>query len=341
MSITKVKYGEKDGKEVFLYTLDNGKGLKAEILNYGGIVKSLIYKGTDVVCGKDTLEQYLDNEGYFGALIGRNSNRLGKSKITISNKEYTLFANDGDNNLHGGKEGFDKKVWSAKSIDKDEPKLVLSYISPDGEEGFPGKAKIKVTYTLTDENALKISYEAKCDKDTVMNLTNHSYFNLNGHSSGSIDEHKLTLNALFYTPNTSECMPAGEILSVKNTAFDFTEGKTFKEAFSSDDKQIKMFGGLDHNMVLDGSGYRYIGKLVGDKTKIKMEIYTDLPGVQIYSGNAINTETVCKDGVKYPTHGAACFETQYFPNSMENSHFPSIVLKKGEKYKTTTEYKFI
>lgn len=340
MPITKVNFGEINEKKVFLYTLDNGKGLKAEITNYGGIVKSLVFKETDVVLGRDTFEQYLDNDGYYGALIGRNSNRLCGAKFTLDETEYKLYENDGRNNLHGGIEGFDKKVWSSKAIDGIEPKLVLTYTSPDGEEGFPGKVKVKVIYTLTKENGLNICYEAKSDKDTVINLTNHSYFNLNGHSSGSIDNHKLTLNAKFYTPNTDECMPYGEILSVKGTAFDFTEGKTFKEAFDSDDEQITMFGGIDHNMVLSGSGFRHIGTLEADITKIKMEMYTDLPGVQIYSGNVINTETVCKDGAKYPVHGAVCFETQNFPNSMEIPHFPSIVVKKGKKYKTTTEYRF-
>ena len=340
MSITKTKISSIDGNEVFLFILNNENGLVAEIFNYGGIIKSLVYKGIDVVLGRDNLEDYLDNDGYFGALIGRNSNRIENSEFELSGKVYKLFNNDGRNNLHGGKSGFDKKVWSATTVDSDEPSLILELTSPDGEEGFPGNADIKVTYTLTKENSLKIHYEALCDKDTVMNLTNHSYFNLNGHSAGTIDNHTLWLNSDFYTPNTSECIPFGEVLSVKDTPFDFTIPKMLKESFNSDCEQIRMFEGIDHNFSLNENGYRLVAKLKGDISNIEMEIYTDRPAVQIYTGNVIDAKRVCKGKNIYTKHGAICLETQTFPNGLKYSHYPNGILKCNEKFDSTTEYKF-
>lgn len=340
MSIIKKKEGIIDGKEVFLFTLDNGNGLYAQILNYGGIIKSLVYKGTDVVLGRDDLEDYLDNDGYFGAIIGRNSNRIENSEFELSGKIYKLFNNDGRNNLHGGKCGFDKKVWDVKIIDSDEPSLVLKLFSPDNEEGFPGNANIEVTYTLTKYNSLKIHYEGVCDKDTVLNLTNHSYFNLNGHSNGTVDNHTLWLNSDFYTPNNSECLPYGEVLTVKNTPFDFTIPKQLKESFSSNDEQITMFDGIDHNFALNGREYRFVAELKGEVSDIKMKVYTDRPAVQIYTGNVIDNKRVCKGGYTYPKHGAICLETQTFPNSLKYSHYPNAILKCKEKFESTTEYKF-
>ncbi len=341
MSISKIKFGEKDGMEVFLYTLDNEKGLTAEILNYGGIIRRLVYKGTDMVSGRDTLEEYFLNEGYFGAIIGRNSNRIEGAEFELSEKTYKLYANDGNNNLHGGKEGFDKKVWEAEAVDSENPSLILKLESPDGEEGFPGNVSVKVTYTVTADNSLKIHYEGIADADTVINLTNHSYFNLNGHASGTVDGHTLYLASEFYTPNTDECMPCGEVLKTAGTPFDFTGKKTLGSAFESDHEQIRMFGGIDHNFALLGSGYRLGAVLTGDKTGIEMQMYTDRPAVQIYTGNAIEQGRCCKDGAFYPTHGAICLETQAFPNSLKHLHFPGAVVKKGEKYDTVTEYKFV
>ncbi len=339
--IQKQSYGALNGEEVFLYTLDNGRGLSAEIFTYGGIVKRLTFQGTDVVLGRNTPEEYHNGGGCFGALIGRNSNRLENAEFTLNGKTYHLLANNGRNNLHGGDaNSFRKKVWNAEAIDGKEPVLKLNLSSPDGEEGFPGNAEIVVQYTLTKENGLKIDYRGECDADTLMNLTNHSYFNLNGHDSGAIDGHTVQLESEFYTPNTDECMPYGEILAVDGTAFDLQNGKKLGDVFASQEEQVTMFGGFDHNFCLTGTGYRKIGSLTGDKTGIVMEIYTDLPGVQIYTGNMIPEADVCKDGVKYIKHQGVCFETQAFPNAMRYSHFPSIVLKKGEVYQTTTTYQF-
>lgn len=341
MAITKAKFGEYSEGVVYAYTLSNKDGMTAEILNYGGIIRKLVYKDTDVVLGRDTLEEYLNNSGYFSALIGRNSNRIQNSEFELNGKKYQLFANDGKNNLHGGKIGFDKKIWDAEMVDGDEPSLVLTTVSPDGEEGFPGNVNIQVTYTLTQDNSLKIHYLGESDADTVLNMTNHAYFNLNGHSSGCVCNHSLWMDCDFYTPNSDECIPTGEVLSVKNTPFDFSTDDLMGARFESDHEQIRKFGGFDHNFILNGRGYRKIGRFEGDKTGIAMEIYTDQAGIQIYSGNMIEEDRVCKDGAVYGSHHGVCFETQAFPNNINVSHFPDSILKKGEKYDTVTTYKFI
>lgn len=348
MSITKKSFGfMPDGREVFSYLLDNGKNIRAEILSYGGIVKSLFVKDknneyVDVVLGRDTLEEYLDNDGYFGALIGRHANRIYKGKFKISQTEYSVGINDGKNSLHGGVSGFDKYVWNVRQIDEAQnPALEMSITSPDGEEGFPGELKVTVTYTLNENNGLVINYKAVSDKDTVVNLTNHSYFNLNGVGNENIYNLNMQMNCGFYTPNTDECMPYGEILSVKNTPFDFTTPKNVGKDINSDYPQIKMFGGYDHNFIIDGEGFRKAAVVSSDTTGIIMEVYTDKPGVQLYTGNCINDARVCKNGNRYKKHDALCLETQYFPNSTSYSHFPSPILKAGEEYNFTTEYRFI
>lgn len=340
MSIKKVEFGEYNGNMVYAYTLTNRAGLSAEILNYGGIIKRLIYKNTDVVLGKDTLEEYLDNGDYFGVLIGRNANCIENSRMKIDGEVYSLSKNDGENNHHGGKEGFDKKIWSAKMIDGDEPSLVLTITSADGEEGFPGEVRAEVTYTLTNDNSISIHYIGETDKDTVLNMTNHSYFNLNGHSAGSIDKHSLWINSSFYTPNAKGSVPTGEILSVKNTPFDFTESVLLGERMRTEHEQIKKSGGFDHNFVLNKSGYRKAASLEGDKSGIVMEVYTDRPGMQLYCANEL-CEKAGKDGAAYFAHCAVCLETQAFPNSVNLSHFPDVILRKGERYDTKTSYKFI
>ena len=341
MSICIEKIADYKGKEIHLYTLDNNKGLSVQILNYGGIIKKLVYKGVDIVLGRDTFEEYLNNEGYFGAIIGRNSNRIENSEFELNGKTYKLNSNDGENNLHGGKNGFDKKVWDVDIIDGEEPSLVLSAVSPDGEEGFPGEVKVTVTYTLTRDNSIKIHYEGETDADTILNMTNHSYFNMNGHSSGSIEGHTLWIDSDFYTPNTGECMPSGEILSVTGTPFDFRTNETLGERVESNHSQISMFKGFDHNIVLNGRGYRKVACLTGEKSGISMEVYTDRSGVQLYTGNMMDETRVCKDKMIYGKHSGLCLETQSFPNNMKYPHFPNSVLRKNEKYDTVTTYKFL
>ena len=341
MSVSREKFADYNGKEVYIYTLDNNKGLSAQIINYGGIIKRLIYNGVDVVLGRDTMEEYIDNDGYFGALIGRNSNRIENSEFELCGKIYKLYNNDGRNNLHGGKVGFDKKVWDAQIVDDEEPSLILTAVSPDGEEGFPGEVKVTVTYTIKSDNSISIHYEGETDADTVLNMTNHSYFNMNGHSSGSVDGHTLWIDSDFYTPNTNECMPYGEILSVKGTPFDFTTEETLGERFASGYCQVKMFGGFDHNIVLNGRGYRKVACLKGDKSGISMEVYTDRAGIQLYTGNMIDDSRVCKNKAVYCKHGGVCLETQAFPNNLKFSHFSGGILRKNERYNTVTTYKFI
>ena len=342
MSITKVLYGTKDSVDVYQFTLENAsKKLKAKILSYGGIITNLIYDGVDVVLGRDSLEEYFSNSGYYGALIGRNSNRIFDGKFSINGVEYTVAKNDNNIcNLHGGMVGFDKKVWDYEIIDGDEPSLELTITSPDGEEGFPGNVNVKVTYTVTNEDSIKIHYEAVTDADTVINMTNHSYFNLNGHNSGNVHGHKLQMASSYFTPNTANCYPDGSIIKSCGTPFDMRDGVVLGDNLVSDYEQVKMFDGFDHNFILDGEGYRKFATLTGDKTGISMDCYTDLSGVQLYTGNMIEKNRVCKDGAVYDTHQALCLETQSFPNAINYPHFPSPIVKKDEMYDTTTEYKF-
>ncbi|MBR5614427.1 MAG: galactose mutarotase [Clostridia bacterium] len=340
MAIKKQLFGKAFDKDVYLFTLDNGKDLTAEIINYGGIIKSLIYKGVDVVLGRDTMEEYLSNSGYLGALVGRNSNRIANSEFVLNGKKYKLCSNNGKCNLHGGKQGFSNRVWDFECKDEIEPELILTLNSPDGDEGFPGNAEIKVTYKLTKRNSIEVHYEGVCDSDTVINMTNHSYFNLNGHGSGTVDKHIMKLESEYFTPNNEECYPTGEVKKVEGTAFDFATPKKLEDGFNADCQQIKMFGGYDHNFAISGNGFRKFCELKGDLTGIIMESYTDCVGVQVYTSNSLDEPNPCKDGAVYGLHQGICLETQAFPNAVNYSHFPSCVLKKGTKYDTKTEYLF-
>lgn len=345
MAITKTLFGVMpSGEQVHNYIMDNGKGLGAEILSLGGIIKNLYVTDkngnrTDVVLGRSTLEDYQNNAGYFGAAIGRHANRISNSTFELNSKVYKVGANEGKNSLHGGFVGFDKKIWDVIVEDGAEPSLVLSLTSPDGEEGFPGNLDVTMTYTLTKDNSIKIHYIAKCDEDTVVNLTNHSYFNLSGHSSGSVNDQTLMMNCDFFTPNNSECMPTGEVVSVSGTPFDFREAKPIGKDIDSDYEQTKMFSGYDHNFIIRGRGYRTFAVASSAKSGITMEVKSDLPSVQLYTANGLN-DSRGKNGETYGNHQAFCLETQCFPNAMEHSHYPGPVLKRGCEYNTTTEYKF-
>lgn len=347
MAVTKREFGRTAaGEAVWAYTLDNGKGVSVEILSYGGIIRKLVVTDrngvkTDVVLGRDTIDDYMDNQGYLGALIGRHANRIAKSKFILNKKEYTVGANEGANSLHGGFVGFDKKVWDV-IVDgtEDEPEIVMSLTSPDGEEGFPGTLDITVTYKLTKDNGLVINYKAKSDADTVCNLTNHAYFNLAGHASGAIYNQVMQINSAFYTPNDSECMPTGEVLSVMGTPFDFRVPKPVGQDINSDFEQTAMFGGYDHNFAIEGRGMRTAAVVSCIENGISMEVYTDQPAMQLYTSNGL-PEGIYKEGAHYGVHQAFCLETQCFPNAMAHSHYPSPVLKKGEVYDTTTEYRFV
>jgi aldose 1-epimerase len=348
MSITKTLYGKTKccGREVYSYTLDNGNGLSAEILSYGGIIKNLFVttkdgKKVDVVLGRDNLDEYLKNDGYIGALIGRHANRIKKGTFELDGVTYNVGINEGANSLHGGVKGFDSKIWNAVEAGTDEePSLILTLVSKDGEEGFPGNLTVSVTYTLTKENALKIAYRAVSDKDTLCNMTNHSYFNLAGHDSGVVDEQVLQINGDFYTPNDSECMPTGEVISVTGTPFDYRAPKPIGQDIDADFPQVQAVGGFDHNYLIAGRGYRKAAAAVSEATGIIMEVYTDQPAMQLYTANAL-PNGVHKNSADYPIHGAFCLETQCVPNAMEFSHYPGPILKKNEVYDTVTEYKFI
>ncbi len=341
MSVKKELFGvTKDGQEVYVYKADNGKGLSAEFISLGCIIKNLYVNGTDVVLGRDSISEYEDNNGYFGAAVGRVANRIGKARFTLNGEVYKLAANSKGNTLHGGNISFAHRVWNGACYDENGSSVEFTYLSHDGEEGFPGNLDCKVTYTLTDDNSLEIRYEAVSDKDTVVNFTNHSYFNLNGHNSGSVLGHSLKINSAFYTPADSTCAPTGEILSVENTPFDFREPKKIGRDIDADFTQIRLFDGYDHNYVLDGCGMREAAVLIGDESGIKMTTYTEKPGMQVYTGNVIEEGRVCKDNAVYAPHDAICLETQFFPNSTSFSFFPSPILRCGDKYDYTTVYKF-
>ncbi|MFD1255191.1 aldose epimerase family protein [Mucilaginibacter terrae] len=334
-----------DGKQTKLYTLKNSKGVQLAITNYGGRMVSLLVpdksgKMVDVVAGPGSVDNYEAAKGnYYGALIGRYGNRIGGAKFTLEGKEYKLPANNGPNTLHGGKDGFDIKVWDAKQVD--DHTLELSYISADDEQGFPGTLKTTVTYKLTDDNAVEIYYAATTDKTTVVNLTSHTYYNLNGNGSGSILKHTLQLNADGYTPVDSLLIPTGKIDKVENTPFDFRKPATIGSRIAEGDQQLKFGLGYDHNFVLNKHDLKTpIATVQGDNTGIVMEIFTEEPGIQFYSGNFMKGEFKFKGDIKDDNRTALALETQHFPDSPNKPAFPSTVLKPGETYKTTTIYKF-
>lgn len=334
-----------DGKPVNLFTLTNKNGVKALITNYGGRLVSLFVpdkdgKLTDVVAGFSSVDGYKNStEAYFGATIGRYGNRIAKGKFTLDGKPYTLFVNNGVNTLHGGKKGYQDVVWEAKQVNP--ATLELDYLSKDMEEGFPGNLTIKVIYTLTDDNALKISYAAKTDKNTVVNLTNHAFFNLNGESSGSILDHQVQINADQYTPIDSTFIPTGKLEPVKGTPFDFTAAKTIGKQINDKNAQLVNGKGYDHNFVLKSHTLTDpIATVTGDKSGIIMQVYTDQPGLQFYTGNFMQAKNVMKGGHKDDFRTAFAMETQHFPDSPNQPSFPSTVLKPNEAYQTESIYKF-
>lgn len=336
------------GDSIKLYTLQNKNGMKMEVINYGGIITSLTApnkdgKYEDVVLGYTKPQDYFVHESdfFFGALIGRYGNRIANAKFSLDGKSYDLDKNDGVNHLHGGKEGFFSRVWNVEVVkDAKQPTLKLTYVSADGEQGYPGKLTSTVLYTLTDDNALEISYEANTDKETIVNLTQHTYFNLSGNFTKPITDHELQLNAKQFTPVNSTLIPTGELKAVAGTPFDFTTSKLIGKDIDAKDEQLKLGKGYDHNWVLEGSGMRTIGTLYHAESGRMMEISTTEPGVQFYSGNFLNGKYDTKTGGKNDFRTGLCLETQHFPDSPNQPSFPSTVLKPGETYKTKTIYKF-
>ncbi|MCK4293938.1 MAG: galactose mutarotase [Planctomycetes bacterium] len=345
MSIKVEAFGQTpDGQAVDLVTMTNPNGLRAKVTNYGGVLVSMEVpdrdgKLGDVVLGYDNLDDYVKQGAFFGATTGRYANRIGGAKFVLDGVEYKLAANNGPNHLHGGKKGFDKMVWKieeAKS-DDDEAVLKLSYLSKDGEEGYPGNLDCTVTYTLTKDDLLKFSYEATTDKPTVVNLTNHSYWNLAGQGNGDILGHELMIDADRYTPVDEGLIPTGELKSVKDSPMDFTKAMTIGSRI----KEIDI-GGYDHNYVLNsGTGKLALCARAYEPTRGRvMEIHTTEPGVQLYTGNFLDGSLVGKDGKAYKKHYAFCLETQHFPDSPNKPDFPSVVLRPDEKYQTETVHRF-
>ncbi len=335
-----------NGKKTDLYILKNKNNVQVAITNYGGRVVSLLVpdkagKMTDVVVGFKSVDEYKNSsEPYFGATIGRVGNRIAKGKFKIDGKEYFVKPNNKQNALHGGKNGFQSVVWDANQ--PDDKTLELSYLSKDMEEGFPGNLNVKVVYSLTDDNELKIDYSATTDKKTVVNLTNHAFFNLNGEGNGTILNHTLLINADRYSPVDSTLIPTGELKAVAGTPFDFTKPAAIGARIEEKNEQLKNGGGYDHNYVLKAasSGMTHAASVTGDKSGIVMDVYTVEPGLQFYSGNFMQSKNIFKGGAKDDFRTAFCLETQHFPDAPNQPSFPKIELNPGETYKTSSVYKF-
>lgn len=347
MGVIREVFGQtKDGADVFLYSLTNSNGMKAVITNLGARLVRLYVpdkdgKLRDVVLGNDTVQDYENIENFHGATIGRNANRIAGAEFCLNGTVYSLAVNDNKNNLHSNPNGYHVRVWEANLGDNELGDSVsFSLFSPDGDQGYPANLEISVTYTLTQENALMIHYKAMGDQSTIVNLTNHSFFNLNGHESGSIINHQVWIDADYFTKADAESIPTGELVAVKGTPMDFTTLRRVGDAIDSDYEAVVLGKGYDHNWVLNNrEEYELVARAIGDQSGIEMEVYTDLPGMQLYTGNFIDHENG-KDGVIYEKRDGICFETQYFPDAIHHSNFASPVLKAGDEYETTTVYKF-
>ncbi len=346
MEIVKEKFGTaKSGEDVFLYTLKNKNGMEAKITNFGANLVSLLVpdkngKLDDVVLGYDNLEDYYRNGSFFGATIGPSANRIGDASFTIDGKTYHIAVNDGPNNLHSEMElGYHKQLWDAEVS---EDGLTLTIEGKDGELGFPGNKKITMVYSLSDDNALKLSYRASADANTIINLTNHTYFNLSGHKAGNIEDHVLKLNAGHFTPVVPGAIPTGEIQSVTGTPMDFTKAKPIGQDINADYEQLKLTKGYDHNFVIDGADgtLREIAEVTDPKSGRRLKAFTTLPGVQFYAGNCI-AEEIGKEGAHYAPRMGFCLETQYYPDNIHHANFPQAVFGPGKDYQSETVYQFI
>lgn len=336
-----------DGKKVALITLKNSKGSVAQFTNYGGrwvsfLVKDKNDKTTDVIVGPGSIKDFLAcQEKYFGATIGRYGNRIAKGKFSLDGTTYTIPANNNGNMLHGGTKGYHDVVWDYTKIS--DSIAVFSYVSPDGEMGFPGNLTVIVTYVLKFDDSVIIDYEATTDKKTVVNLTNHAFFNLNGIGSGTINDHTLQIHAAKYTPVDPTLIPTGKIDLVANTPFDFQEPTLIKKRINDNNIQLKNGGGYDHNYVLNRrspGNLESVANIYGDKSGISMEVLTTEPGLQFYGGNFMQSKNILKNGVKDEYRTAFCLETQHFPDSPNQKNFPSTTLEPGHTYRTTSIYKF-
>ncbi|MEM6645587.1 MAG: aldose epimerase family protein [Bacteroidota bacterium] len=347
-ALTTAPFGQlSSGEAVVLYTLTNATGMQVQITNYGGIVTSIRVPDREgilgeVTLGYETLEGYLDQSPYFGALIGRYGNRIGEGRFTLDGETYTLATNNGPNHLHGGMRGFDKVVWAAEPFEQDDRVgLVLRYTSPDGEEGYPGTLDVRVTYTLTNDNTLDIAYHATTDAPTPVNLTNHAYFNLKDGGATPVLDHELMLQADAFVPVTSALIPTGELQSVERTPFDFRTATPIGARIDAGHEQIRRGNGYDHTFVLDATGsFQEVATVHEPTTGRVMTVFTEEPGVQLYSGNFLDGSITGRGGRVYQKRHGFCLETQHFPDSPNQPHFPSVTLRPGEVYETRTAYRF-
>ena len=341
--------GTHDGRPITLYKLTNSHGVEVDAMNYGGIILSIRVpdrKGqfADIVLGHETLEGYVPNPPYIGAVVGRYANRIANGTFTLDGKTYTLPKNDGPNTLHGGTtRTFDKVVWDGEPL-KGKSGVAFSYLSKDGEEGFPGNLKVKVTYTLTDGNALLIDYEATTDKSTPINLSQHSYFNLKGEGSGDILDHEIMINADRFTPVDKNLIPTGELRPVKGTPFDFTKPEKIGARIDDNYEQLVLGHGYDHNFVLNSkpeqSGEVLAARAYEPSSGRVLEVWTTQPAVQFYTGNFLDGTVTGKQGHVYKRRNAFCLETQHYPDSPNHPAFPSTILKPGETFHSKTVFKF-
>ncbi len=348
-SVTSKPFGQlKDGTKVTLYTLKNKQGFEMSVMNYGGVIVSMLVPDKngvveDVTLGYDSLTDYEDNRQFFGALIGRYGNRIAKGKFSLDGKEYSLATNNGVNHLHGGILGFDRVVWNIEVISSGvNPSLLLTYLSKDGEEGYPGNLKVEVTYTLTEENEVRIEYKATTDKKTIVNLTQHAYFNLTGNVKGDILGHELMIAADRFLPVDETLIPTGELKSVSGTPFDFNTSATIGTRINDDNEQLKFGLGYDHCWVLNDASdsLKKVATIYEPVSGRQMDTYTTEPALQFYSGNFLSDKVIGKKGTVYNQRSALCLETQHYPDSPNQPSFPSVVLDPQGTYHTVTVYKF-
>ncbi len=345
MSIEKNLFGTTPcGQDVYEYTLTNSSGAKLQVLTYGLRIHKLWIQDkngnlADVVLGYDKLEDYLGAD-FQGTFVGRYANRIGKAQFTLNGTTYELSKNDGENSLHGGPGGYHQVVWNvADEIDGTSPSIVFTHTSPDGDENYPGKLELKVTYTLTENNELKLDYEAVSDKETPFNPTNHSFFNLSGDHKKNVFNTELKLLASRFTPVEDDLIPTGEIATVNGTYLDFSAPKKLGKDMFADDHGIKLCGGFDHNFCVDGDGFRLHAEAYDEETGRAMQVYSDMPGIQLYTFNHA-PEKIGKNGIPMSDHSAFCLETQYYPDSVNQPGFPFEFLQPGVPFKSTTVYKF-
>ena len=341
----KESWGKADGKEIFLYTLRNKNGVEVAVTNFGATVQAIRTPDKnghidDITLGYDSLAGYQTREDpYFGAVVGRYGNRIAKGRFRLGEHEYKLAINNGPNSLHGGSKGFDKRAWDVKDFGARH--IILHYLSPDGEEGYPGNLDVTVGYTLTDNDELKIEYTATTDKPTVLNLTNHSYFNLAGQGNGDVLQHQITINADRFTPVDATLIPTGELKEVAGTPFDFRDPKTIGQRINAPDPQLEYGKGYDHNFVLNGPGKIRVAARVMEPTSGRiLEVLTDQPGLQFYTGNFLDGTIKGKGGKMYGFREAFCLETQHYPDSPNHPSFPSTELKTGQTFHSVTVFRF-